>query len=200
MNVILQSLFSIPVFYNFIVHFDKQVHENAKLREEFANNSDDSLLIANYLELVKYFNPETGSQLSNLLTYGSKIIDVEGIFRTLLMNFNPDKQQQDCHEFLGLMLDTLNNELHTILEKVGIPTSSKSLKDTSRSNETNDEWEEIGKKKLKIRNKAEDLIKNSPIFEIFGGCMREDISVEGKKTDSARLQPYLYLSLNITMD
>ena len=30
--------------------------------------------------------------------------------------------------------------------------------------------------------------------------MREDISAEGKKSNSARLQPYLYLSLGITMD
>lgn len=134
-----------------------------------------------------------------MLHYGDKTIDVENIFKSLLMNFNPDKQQQDCHEFLGLMLDTLNNELNEILEKVGISTKSQSLKSSSQNPEA-EEWEETGKKKLKIKNRAEDLIKNSPIFEIFGGCMREDINVEGKHSNNARVQPYLYLSLPITYE
>lgn len=199
MNVILQSLLSIPVFYNFLIHLDSQIQADPKLQQIFFENSDDSLLIANFLELVKYFDPESGG-LGSKLMYGSKIIDVEGIFSSLLKNFNPDKQQQDCHEFLGLMLDTLNIELNSILEKVGISTTSSSLKETSQSNVTSDEWEETGKKKLKIMNKAEDLIKNSPIFEIFGGCMREDINVEGKKSNRASLQPYLFLSMSITME
>jgi len=38
-----------------------------------------------------------------------EIINVEQIFNTLLMTFNPEKMQQDSHEFLGLMLDRLNN-------------------------------------------------------------------------------------------
>ena len=116
MNVILQSLFSIPVFYNFLYHFMNQVEQNPKLKEIFDSNSDDSLLTANFLELIKYFDTKTGAS-DSLWTYGAKIINVEGIFSTLLMNFNPDKQQQDWHEFLSLMLDTLNCELHDILEK-----------------------------------------------------------------------------------
>lgn len=173
MNVILQSLLSIPVFYNFVVNLNKQVDNNPQIKEIFDNNDDDSLLIANFLELVKYITPETGG-LGAKYPYSAPIIDVEGIFKTLLMNFNPDKQQQDCHEFLGLMLDTLNNELHSILEKVKISTTSESLKSASEQAPI-EEWGETGKKKLRIKNKAEDLIKNSPIFEIFGGCMREDI-------------------------
>lgn len=199
MNVILQSLLSVPVFFNFLVHFDYQIQFTPKLKEIFDQNKDDTLLIANFLELVKYFNPDTGG-IKAMLTYGTKTVDVEGIFRTLLMNFNPDRQQQDCHEFLGLMLDTLNNEMNTILEKAGIKTKSKSLIETSHNIDPVEEWAEKGKKRVKLRNKAEDLIKNSPIFEIFGGCMREDICIEGKKTSSARLQPYLYLSLDITME
>lgn len=199
MNVILQSLLSIPVFYNFLVHLNHQVENTPKLKEIFDKNDDDSLLIANFLELVKHYDPATGGP-SSILTYGSKIVNVEAIFSTLLGNFNPDKLQQDSHEFLNLMLDTLNNELHSMLEKAGISTSSKSLKSASEPHAPTDEWEETGKKRLRIRNKAEDLIKNSPIFEIFGGCMREDICIEGKNTDSARLQPYLFLSLPITME
>jgi len=167
MNVILQSLYSIPVFYNFLAHLNDQIESNPLMKDIFDRNSDDNLLIANFLELAKCFSPDTGG-ITNMLHYGDKVINVEEIFKTLLMNFNPDKQQQDCHEFLGLMLDTLNNELNEILEKVGISTKSQSLKDTSVGPAA-EEWEETGKKKLKIKNKAEDLIKNSPIFEIFGG-------------------------------
>ena len=43
-------------------------------------------------------------------------------------------------------------------------------------------------------------MKNSPIFEIFGGCMREEIDVEGKLNNNAKVQPYLYISLPITID
>jgi len=69
MNVILQSLFSIPVFYNFLVHFSHMMEENKQIKEIFDKNSDDSLLIANYIELVKHFNPETGGPF-NKLHYG----------------------------------------------------------------------------------------------------------------------------------
>jgi hypothetical protein len=31
------------------------------------------------------------------------------------------------------------------------------------------DWDEIGKEKVALRNQANDLIKNSPIFSIFGG-------------------------------
>lgn len=185
MNVILQSLFSIPVFYNFLLHFSDQIEENSVIKEIFNNNSDDSLLIANFIELMKCFSPKTGGPMGktqssySMLHYSDKIINVEEIFKTLLTNFNPAKQHQDSHEFLGLMLDTLNIELNEILEKAGISTSNKRLTESSESPEV-EEWEETGKKKLLIKNKAEDLIKNSPIFEIFGGCMREDIYVEGK--------------------
>jgi ubiquitin C-terminal hydrolase len=198
MNVILQSLCSIPVFYNFLVHLNEQIETNSRLKGIFNKNHDDSYLIANFLELIKYMSPETGNPLGGF-HYSNNIVSVEDIFKNLLMNFNPDRQQQDCHEFLGLMLDTLNNELHEILEKVGISTKNKNLTEAGANSEV-EEWEESGKKRLKVKNKAEDLIKNSPIFEIFGGCMREDICVEGKNTDSARLQPYLYLSLEINMD
>mmetsp|Transcript_15835 Transcript_15835/g.18327 ORF Transcript_15835/g.18327 Transcript_15835/m.18327 type:complete len:141 (-) Transcript_15835:340-762(-) len=130
MNVILQSLYSIPVFYNFLYHLMHQIESNEKLKEIFNQNNDDSLLIANFIELIKYFDPKIGAS-DAMLTYGVKVINVEGIFQTLLSNFNPDKQQQDCHEFLGLMLDTLNNELHDILVKIGVSTTSASLKATS---------------------------------------------------------------------
>lgn len=139
------------------MHLLEQTEQNELIKAHFDSNSDDSLLIANFLELFKHYDPQTGAGLGNLM-YGSDIIDVESIFKTLLMAFNPEKQQQDCHELLVYMLNTLNEELNKLLDKVGISTSSKVLESSQKSNKTDDEWNEVGKKKLKINNRAQDLI------------------------------------------
>ena len=41
-----------------------------------------------------------------------------------------------------------------------------------------EEWDVIGKEEAKVTNNPNTLIKHSPIFEIFGGLYRDEITVE----------------------
>ena len=66
------------------------------------------------------------------------------------------------------------------------------------SEENPDEFEVTGAKKATVLNNADRLIKQSPVFEIFGGMFRDDVTVEGKKKVNASLEPFFCISVDIT--
>lgn len=156
MNVILQSLLSIPAFFNMLIAISKQNDIMQELNE-------DSLL-RKFVYLALYFDPT--QQLDRKSPFAANPVNGEQIFMELNNAFNPYREHQDCHEFLVLVLDTLHEEL----KKIYVPEEDTDKKAVV------DEWQETGPKNAKCKfNNDQMKIENSVIRDIFGGVFRNEL-------------------------
>ena len=119
--------------------------------------------------------------------FAIKIINAEKIFHNLLSEFNPFHLHQDCHEFLVLLLDKLHEELALIHQP---PTEDPSSKD--------DEWMETGSKTKKHFNNDQNHLQTSLVRDIFGGLIRTEFHVEGRKQTNVTFEPFFALNLEIS--
>ncbi|KAG9124066.1 hypothetical protein FRC07_012977, partial [Ceratobasidium sp. 392] len=125
--------------------------------------------------------------------------------------------QEDAEEFLGFFLDTLHEELLTILSRVQADptpagaawangTASKSIEgDNTREvqrpvspggMEDDSGWLEVGKKNKATLTRTTRATE-SAITRIFGGKLRSVLHTPGAGKDSVTLEPYQPLQLDI---
>lgn len=115
--------------------------------------------------------------------------------------------QQDAEEFLGFLLDGLHEECATVIRAappstsstapnslLPSPTASSRAQDTT---EGEDEWLEVGRRqRAAVTRSSGYSTTSSPITKIFGGQLRSELRVPGKKS-SVTLEPYQPLQLDI---
>ena len=92
-------------------------------------------------------------------------------------------RQEDAEEFLGFLLDGLEQELLSLNEDQEQPIIQKG-------------WTEIGPKNKPIV--VQKASNDSPISLLFGGSMRSVVKASGNK-DSVTIQPFQSLQLDITV-
>ncbi|CAE6465962.1 unnamed protein product [Rhizoctonia solani] len=128
--------------------------------------------------------------------------------------------QEDAEEFLGFFLDTLHEELLSMLSRVQTeptpagaawtngPTSKPNAGDNARevqrpvspdSREDDNGWMEVGKKNKPAITRTTRATE-SAITRIFGGKLRSVLSIPGSSKDSVTLEPYQPLQLDIQSD
>jgi len=171
MNVILQCLLSSPPFFNML----------QKLDQEQVVFPDDSLA-GRFVELCRYH--QSNYQLDKDSIYAKKVVPVDDVFAQILYTFNPDDEHQDCGEYLQLILDMLHNELKTHYKA---------------DEGTGGEWNEVGKKKMKMnfKNKLYEAVEPSVIFEIFGGILRNEFNVDRTRQVNVRYEPFFIVNLEL---
>ncbi|KAG7089705.1 hypothetical protein E1B28_011360 [Marasmius oreades] len=111
--------------------------------------------------------------------------------------------QEDAEEFLGFYLDTLEEELLALSERIS-PTRSRSSAGAVEEHEENcppeneDGWLEVGKKNRTIVTRT---IKSaeSPISRLFGGKFRSTLRSPGQK-DSVVIEDWRSLRVDIQAD
>ena len=114
--------------------------------------------------------------------------------------------QQDAEEFLGFLLEGLHDECAQVLRSLPQTDSAQgstvSTPTPSVSSKANDgaesgDWLEVGhKQRAAITRSSGHTDVSTPITKIFGGYLRSQLSVRGKK-DSVTLEPYQPLQLDI---
>lgn len=106
----------------------------------------------------------------------------------LIREFNPYNQHQDCHEFLVLLLDKLHEEMALLHS------------DTVDEEESKGAWNEVGagSTQKRFNNTASSLTQESMVRDIFGGMMRTEFHVEGRKHTNVTFEPFFVLNLEIT--
>ncbi|KAG8764572.1 hypothetical protein FRC12_008018 [Ceratobasidium sp. 428] len=125
--------------------------------------------------------------------------------------------QEDAEEFLGFFLDTLHEELLTILSRVQAdptpagaawangPTSKSAQADNAREvqrpvspggMEDDSGWLEVGKKNKATLTRTTRATE-SAITRIFGGKLRSVLHTPNAGKDSVTLEPYQPLQLDI---
>ncbi|CUA68446.1 ubiquitin carboxyl-terminal hydrolase 10 [Rhizoctonia solani] len=128
--------------------------------------------------------------------------------------------QEDAEEFLGFFLDTLHEELLSMLSRVQTeptpagaawtngPASKPNAGDNARevqrpvspdSREDESGWMEVGKKNKPAITRTTRATE-SAITRIFGGKLRSVLSIPGSSKDSVTLEPYQPLQLDIQSD
>lgn len=111
---------------------------------------------------------------------------------------NPQQgHQQDAEEFLGWLLQALDDECSKVMG-VGTAVSSHSADAAapSENGEASDGWLEVGPRQKAAVTRASGSTSSSPISKIFGGLLRSEFRVPGLKP-SITTEPYQPLQLDI---
>ncbi|CAK7233107.1 hypothetical protein SEUCBS140593_008491 [Sporothrix eucalyptigena] len=116
-------------------------------------------------------------------------------------------QQQDAEEFLGFLLESLNEECAKVIQDAAVanasaPTSGQATPTLSVASEAPDVssvgggWLEVGHRQRAVVTRSSGHVSTSPINSIFSGLLRSELRVPGHK-DSVTLEPYQSLQLHI---
>ncbi|KAL7926124.1 hypothetical protein ACQKWADRAFT_318615 [Trichoderma austrokoningii] len=106
--------------------------------------------------------------------------------------------QQDAEEFLGFLLQSLDDECTHVMKDLSIlpeevPSSNTS---TGGSVAASDDWLEVGRKQRAAVSRLSGHNTSTPITKIFGGLLRSEFRVPGLK-DSITTERYQPLQLDI---
>jgi len=110
-------------------------------------------------------------------------------------------RQEDAQEFLGFLLNTLHDELFSLIEKHdhaqdAVDGQASKVGDALNGLVAEDDgWVEVGTGGRTATTRTVDL-RPSPITRMFGGKTRSVLRVVGQK-DSATVVPFLPLQLDI---
>ncbi|KAJ7279682.1 hypothetical protein C8J57DRAFT_1125435 [Mycena rebaudengoi] len=111
--------------------------------------------------------------------------------------------QEDAEEFLGFYLDTLEEELLSIISTLSPPRTKapaavvEELEEEAPP-ETEDGWLEVGRKNRTVVTRTIKTVE-SPITRIFGGKFRSTLRAPGQK-DSVIVEDWRSLRLDIQRD
>jgi len=109
--------------------------------------------------------------------------------------------QEDAEEFLGFYLDTLEDELLSLLTSVSPKPNAQSLNHTEEREEAapkENGWMEVGRKNRTVVTRTAKTT-DSPITRIFGGTFRSTLRVPQHK-DSVVVESWRALQLDIQRD
>lgn len=106
--------------------------------------------------------------------------------------------QQDAEEFLGFLLQSLDDECTLVMSNSSI--SAEGLTSEVSSNDghadASGDWLEVGRKQKAAVSRSSGSSASTPINKIFGGLLRSEFRVPGLK-DSITTEPYQPLQLDI---
>ena len=107
--------------------------------------------------------------------------------------------QQDAEEFLGFLLQSLDDEC-TLVMNAAAANNADTLSENSASHDgsadPSGDWLEVGRKQRAAVTRSAGSNSSTPITRIFGGLLRSEFRVPGLK-DSITTEPYQPLQLDI---
>ncbi|KAJ3463226.1 hypothetical protein MRS44_008012 [Fusarium solani] len=104
--------------------------------------------------------------------------------------------QQDAEEFLGFLLQSLDDECTSVMNSSTLAEQSEKANAAEGATGTSDDWLEVGRKQKAAVTRSAGSNSSSPISKIFGGLLRSEFRVPGLK-DSITTEPYQPLQLDI---
>lgn len=175
-----------------------------ELRSRDISKADYPTLIA-FMDFVSEFEMPLGScskkKDPNVVETGRPFSPA--MFEAVVKNFTPDvpsgfsgrTRQEDAQEFLSFVMDRMHDEL---LKLGGQVSGNAAQKLSLVSSLEDDEWETVGPKNKSAVTRTQSFVP-SELSAIFGGQLKSVVKAKGNK-DSATVQPYLLLHLDIFSD
>ncbi|KAI0456932.1 hypothetical protein F5B21DRAFT_119308 [Xylaria acuta] len=208
MNSVLQALMFCTPFYDFLDHLSKAASHSFK--------SETPLIDAMIILLRDYkviHSASSEDQLRKRLK--SEELEQYGDAFTPEIVYDAMKplptfatmergHQQDAQEFLGFLLQALDNECTHVMRQLNessAGTISSTATSTVASTPTNasdgNEWLEVGRKQRAAITRSSGLpMASSPISKVFSGQLRSTLRVPGL-SDSVTFETYQPLQLDI---
>uniref|UniRef100_A0A1J3HPB2 Ubiquitin carboxyl-terminal hydrolase n=1 Tax=Noccaea caerulescens TaxID=107243 RepID=A0A1J3HPB2_NOCCA len=163
----------------------------------------ESPTLAAFSEFISELDaPSSSSFRNNVAVVESGRPFTPAMFEGVLRNFTPDvlnnmsgrPRQEDAQEFLSFLMDQMHDELLKLRQQSPKHTASKPSSVVSSADD-DDEWETVGPKNKSAVTRTQSFVP-SELSDIFGGQLKSVVKAKGT-TDSATVQPYLLLHLDI---
>ncbi|KND88361.1 putative ubiquitin carboxyl-terminal hydrolase 3 [Tolypocladium ophioglossoides CBS 100239] len=202
MNSVLQVLMFCVPFYDFLGQVSKRAIHSFK--------SDTPLVDAMIMFMHEYkvlASRPSADQLRHILKsedlekYGEPFTP-EFVYEAIrqLSRFASMRRghQQDAEEFLGFLLQSLDDECTHVMSNKQSTDSETGSVDLAASQSSADpgDWLEVGRKQRAAVTRSSGSNSSTPINKIFGGLLRSEFRVPGLK-DSITTEPYQPLQLDI---
>ncbi|OAA59103.1 ubiquitin hydrolase [Niveomyces insectorum RCEF 264] len=214
MNSVLQVLtFCIP-FYDFLDQVSKKAAFSFKSETPMI---DAMILFLREFKVIDRADPvglQRRLKSEDLERYGEAFIP-EFVYDAIkqLSRFSSMRRghQQDAEEFLGFLLECLNEECTKVMQEAAANVSDPSSTPNSAhatpaasvtsevpevSGGNSGGWLEVGPRQRAAVTRSSGHTSISPVNSIFGGQLRSELRVPGLK-DSVTLEPYQSLQLHI---
>ncbi|KAJ6642063.1 Ubiquitin carboxyl-terminal hydrolase 10-A [Pseudolycoriella hygida] len=206
MNASLQALVACPPFYNLM--------RSIPLNPDFLRSKTNTPTVDAMVELINEFShlppgarlpPNKKSHkkedMSNDVV-SEKPFEPTGIYR-LWNSARPENEgrQEDAEEFLGFILNKLNDEMLELKKLVEKPTTVETNANVANGDvngettDDGDEWRLIGNKNKGSITRPADF-GHTPLSDIFRGELRSRLQREGDHSTDV-MQPFFTLQLNI---
>ncbi|KAJ8919829.1 hypothetical protein NQ315_006358 [Exocentrus adspersus] len=204
-NSILQALIACPPFYNLLCGLSQNISSNEKRKP--------TPVIDGICRFVKEFKHlPANMRVSNRRSDGKVQKKEQGILINTDIPFEPswiykmlngirtdliEGRQEDAEEFLGCLLNGLNDEMLELMKIVKNDCDGTGPKPESSDNEDDlsKEWQVMGPKNKGSVTRRTDFGK-TPISDIFGGFLKSRIHRTGDHV-TENIQPFFTLQLNI---
>nr|XP_022905363.1 ubiquitin carboxyl-terminal hydrolase 10 [Onthophagus taurus] len=203
-NSILQALLACPPVYNLLIKVADLITTNAKRKH--------IPVIDNMAKFVKEFQHLPAAQRvsrrvdKNVKQDPNSIINSDvpfepGYIYKMLNGMRSDTfvvegRQEDAEEFLGCLLNGLNDEMLELMKLVGKQRTKSVMEEVTMDDAADSkEWQVMGPKNKGCVTRRIDVVQ-TPLSDIFSGHLRSRLHRAGDKcTDN--IQPFFTLQLNI---
>lgn len=204
-NSILQALIACPPLYNLLCGLSQNISSNEKRKP--------TPVIDGMCRFVKEFQHlPANMRVNNRRSDGKVQKKDQGVLINTDIPFEPswiykmlngirsdliEGRQEDAEEFLGCLLNGLNDEMLELIKLVKNDCDESCQNANSSENETDldKEWQVMGpKNKGSVTRRTE--FGKTPVSDIFGGFLKSRIHRTGDHV-TENIQPFFTLQLNI---
>ncbi|CAI4215265.1 unnamed protein product [Parascedosporium putredinis] len=197
MNSVLQVLLFCTPFYDFL----DQVSKNAVHSFKSETPLIDAMIV--FMREFRVIASASADQLQEAIkgkdrTYGDPLTPnflYDEMKRSKWFATLEQGHQQDAEEFLGWLLQALDDECSKVMG-VGTPAKAPSTSGDSATEQDDAVWLEVGPRQRSVITRSSGSASSSPISKIFGGLLRSELRVPGLKP-SITTEPYQPLQLDI---
>ncbi|KAG5979992.1 hypothetical protein E4U55_004504 [Claviceps digitariae] len=203
MNSILQVLVFCTPFYDFLEQLRQKAAHNFKSETPLVDilvvfmQEFKVLASASTADRLRStVRPETFEQYGEPFTPEFVYDAIRQLSRFASMEHG---HQQDAEEFLGFLLQTLDDECTHLMNKALNSEGKKaegSAPATQNAPDASGDWLEVGRKQKAAITRSSGSSSSTPITKIFGGLLRSELRVPGLQ-DSITTEPYQPLQLDI---
>ncbi|KAK0482621.1 hypothetical protein IW261DRAFT_1468778 [Armillaria novae-zelandiae] len=215
-NSVLQILLYCPPFFKLFYELGRLVGTGSKILSEAHLTEATMTFLKEFFEEEKEEEKNAGSSTTargkgkEKMTVNDDDWERESFIPTYVYDALKEKKrfdhmrgghQEDAEEFLGFYLDTLEEELLSVLQSITSQNNSGHTLIEEKEEDTptqDDGWLEVGKRNRSVVTRT---IKNteSPITRVFGGKFRSTLRAPGQK-DSVIIEDWRAIRLDIQPD